>query len=45
MNDVYSYTNEQLEAMWRAYCDAPDETTAGELRALMDAAAEKAAHS
>lgn len=40
--DVYSYTQEQIAAMWDAYQSAPDDTTVGDLRTLMDKAAEDA---
>lgn len=37
--DVYSKTPEQIEAMWDAYQNAPDETTVADLRAIMERAA------
>lgn len=42
-SSCYRYTNEQLEAMFQAYREAPDDTTVAELIVLMDAAAAKVA--
>ncbi len=40
MTDVYSYTPDQIAAMWHAYQGAPADITVGELRGLMTKAAE-----
>lgn len=36
---LYDYTTPQIEAMWKAYCAAPDDATVEELRSVMDDAA------
>lgn len=39
--DIYNYSPAEIDAMFEAYRRAPDDTTVGELRKLMDAAAEE----